>query len=366
MPRVSDQAQSPGQTEMLSTDRVSSTIAKGGTEGSKWVYPSAQMFYNALARKNKLGDTSESDIPSVVALHNNMNEGTWYKILEWEDAVAPSTGGKMTTKLLKFLGRPGDLSPKALLKHYLFNHPLPFDRHDWTIQRENGEEVRYVIDYYHDESQASEEEGSGMPDLDDREAVKSILLDVRPAVDSVWNGILGQLFIMPYKVYKKETNFQFMALRPTKEMTGQVEESLKVFQGIQADGEQKRLQSETQQQQPHIEREDAIILVRKFAIVLKECEGFRKMMNECQDEEEYAQASLGLTMCMGKWLCPLQYGNVKDSLEAVKLGDQGLTEEQVKERDARVDNSLQNITLCVQNANSGLGIARKEYPDIFS
>jgi hypothetical protein len=43
------------------------------------------MFYNALASKQKLGDTQERDIESVVALHNNMNERSmWNKVFEWE------------------------------------------------------------------------------------------------------------------------------------------------------------------------------------------------------------------------------------------------------------------------------------------
>ena len=43
-------------------------------------------------------------------------------------------------KLLHFLGRPHDLSPKARLK-ILLGHPAPFDRHDWVVDR-GGTEVR--------------------------------------------------------------------------------------------------------------------------------------------------------------------------------------------------------------------------------
>ena len=49
-------------------------------------------------------------------------------------------------------------------------YTLPFDRHDWVVNR-NGTKVRYIIDFY---------EGKKDP-------IKpvSIFLDVRPAVDSV-------------------------------------------------------------------------------------------------------------------------------------------------------------------------------------
>eukprot|EP00957_Ditylum_brightwellii_P090781 6913203-Ditylum_brightwellii.AAC.1 len=139
----------PFQSNSLSTNRVSSNIPKGGTDdGATWTYPSPQMFYNSLARKNKLGDTTEDDIESVVALHNNMNEKTWYKVLQWEDLLSSSSeqkgelGGGI--KLSRFQGRPSDLSPKAYFKHYILGHPLPFDRHDWIIVRpDTGEEQRY-------------------------------------------------------------------------------------------------------------------------------------------------------------------------------------------------------------------------------
>ncbi len=47
--------------------------------------------------------------------------------------------------LLRFLGRPDDLSPLALARRVLTGEK-PFDRHDWYVDR-NGKQVRYVIDY---------------------------------------------------------------------------------------------------------------------------------------------------------------------------------------------------------------------------
>lgn len=39
---------------------------------------------NALSRKGKAEDTDEGDMDVVVSIHNNMNEITWKKILQWE------------------------------------------------------------------------------------------------------------------------------------------------------------------------------------------------------------------------------------------------------------------------------------------
>lgn len=48
-------------------------------------------------------------------------------------------------------------SPLARMKSWL-GGPLPFDRHDWYVDR-CGREVRYVIDFYFDEDKA------GTPDV---------------------------------------------------------------------------------------------------------------------------------------------------------------------------------------------------------
>ena len=37
-------------------------------------------------------------------------------------------------RLVRFVGRPQDYSPKARLL-YLLGYKLPFDRHDWTVDR---------------------------------------------------------------------------------------------------------------------------------------------------------------------------------------------------------------------------------------
>ena len=47
-----NQRPAPDQPFTLSIDREQSTIPKAGTE-EKWVYPSQQMFWNAMLRKGK-------------------------------------------------------------------------------------------------------------------------------------------------------------------------------------------------------------------------------------------------------------------------------------------------------------------------
>ncbi|KAF1785625.1 Cytochrome c/c1 heme-lyase [Phytophthora cactorum] len=76
---------------------------------------------------------------------------------------------KEPVKLKKFMGKPTEYSPKAKMMNLLGWSVLPFDRHDWVVDRD-GKEVRYVIDFY---------SGAATPGKP-----LSVYLDVRPALDS--------------------------------------------------------------------------------------------------------------------------------------------------------------------------------------
>lgn len=154
MPAEPNQSTAPGQERPLSTERVTSSIPQGAG-GGRWVYPSEQMFYNALRRKGKAEDVDEAAMPAVIAIHNNMNERAWAHVLEWEamhcDECEPEK-----ISLLRFVGRPHELSLKARVRTALGLAPMPFDRHDWVIDR-CGTEIRYIIDYYDASAKASDD-----------------------------------------------------------------------------------------------------------------------------------------------------------------------------------------------------------------
>ena len=205
MPLAANQSQSPGQRLDLSVDRVKSTIPKGGTEKDTWQYPSPQMFWNALVKKNKTEGASEKDIAEVVAVHNNMNEKTWKQVVIWEDLME----NQYEPTLLRFLGRPDELSPKARLRA-LFGHPKPFDRHDWYVSR-GGEEVRYIIDYYHDESNTNNDVHP--KNMHDATSIQSIKIEVRPALDSV-SAIVHRAVKMPWAMLVSDPRVKYFTKVP--------------------------------------------------------------------------------------------------------------------------------------------------------
>lgn len=166
-----NQQPSPGQPFPLPINRQMSTIPRGGTgKEENWVYPSQQMFWNAMLRKGWKWQDDEvqpNDMDNIIRIHNANNEAAWQEILKWEALHYKECG---TPKLLSFKGKAKEFSPRARIRSWM-GYELPFDRHDWVVDR-CGREVRYIIDYY---------------DIGDEEAYKRgefVALDVRPAMDS--------------------------------------------------------------------------------------------------------------------------------------------------------------------------------------
>ncbi|GLI58540.1 hypothetical protein VaNZ11_000282 [Volvox africanus] len=169
MPLEPNQLPCPGQRKPLSTERVASTIPKGGTD-STWLFPSPQMVFNALKRKGKGEDVIEDDMDGFIAAHNSMNEATWQRVMLWETLHRQECD---YPTLLRFQGKPHDLSPLARIRN-LLGGPAPFDRHDWIVDR-CGHEVRYIIDFYFYDDKA------GTP-----EAFEIV---ARPALDSFGSAL---------------------------------------------------------------------------------------------------------------------------------------------------------------------------------
>ncbi|KAJ8278001.1 hypothetical protein GJAV_G00082660 [Gymnothorax javanicus] len=159
----------------LNIAREESKIPRAGTD-KNWVYPSEQMFWNAMLRKGwrwKDDDLAPEDMSNIIKIHNQNNEQAWQEILKWEALHAKEC--PCGPSLVRFGGKSKQYSPRARFRHWM-GYELPFDRHDWIVNR-CGQEVRYVIDYY---------DGGEV----DKETYQFTILDVRPAFDSlgaVWD-----------------------------------------------------------------------------------------------------------------------------------------------------------------------------------
>eukprot|EP00054_Salpingoeca_dolichothecata_P000934 m.17948 g.17948 ORF g.17948 m.17948 type:complete len:224 (-) comp11550_c0_seq1:239-910(-) len=125
-----------------------STIPAAGRgnsdDGKEWLNPSANQLFRALKRKDK--PIEHEDALSVAAIHELVTSQSWANILEYEDLHYRQCTNPV---LARFQGMDGIYSPKARFFN-LLGVNLPFDRHDWVVNR-CGKEVRYIIDYYSNE-----------------------------------------------------------------------------------------------------------------------------------------------------------------------------------------------------------------------
>ena len=134
------------------------------SDGSTWVNPSPNALFRALKRKGK-GIAGE-DAVDVSSVHNAVTDWSWQCVMEYERLHAASCP---RPSLARFYGMDGVWSVKARVVHNVLGGPLPFDRHDWIVDR-CGKEVRYIIDYYSVEQLN-----------DDGETDISYSIDARPA-----------------------------------------------------------------------------------------------------------------------------------------------------------------------------------------
>lgn len=165
-------------------------------------------------------------------------------------------------------GKPDTLSPKARLKT-LFGHPVPFDRHDWVVDR-GGQEVRYVIDYYHDEDGVDKD--TRPSHMQDFHSMQSIKVDVRPALDS-FEAIIDRVARMPLKQFSGQTHFDpppFFLPSPVK---------------------------------LSLERKKRLLNDQWSEIQLK-CVSFRDQLRTCTTDDECGGASIALQRCTASVVCP--------------------------------------------------------------
>lgn len=141
----------------------------GKHESGNWVYPSEKMFFEAMKRKGY--DARETDMKTVVPIHNAVNERAWKEIKEWEEPYLSECGGP---KLESFANKMERMTPTARFNTIL-GYTAPFDRHDWVIDR-CGRRVDYVIDFY-----------AGRAGGKASQPGPSFYLDVRPKFNT-WEG----------------------------------------------------------------------------------------------------------------------------------------------------------------------------------
>lgn len=94
---------------------------------------------------------ASKDMTDIIRIHNINNELAWHEVLKWE--LLHRLECPEGPKLARFGGKASEYSPRARIRQ-LMGYELPFDRHDWVVDR-CGREIRYIIDYYDGDLESS-------------------------------------------------------------------------------------------------------------------------------------------------------------------------------------------------------------------
>ena len=121
MPLAPNQHPFPGQRRLLSTDRMDSTIPKGGTD-STWLYPSPQMFFNgaALRARSSHGPSSSRarGSPTCVATQRRSQHALRRRGRETQPAAHPTSAAPpvrcLAPAALKRKGKGGDVTEEVM------------------------------------------------------------------------------------------------------------------------------------------------------------------------------------------------------------------------------------------------------------
>ncbi|KIW67278.1 hypothetical protein PV04_06543 [Phialophora macrospora] len=186
IPRATPSLPSPSSSSSPTLVQApANSESETGTHSSgNWIYPSEAQFFHAVMRKQTLSasspETLASSISSIIPIHNAVNERAWALIKEWESRATEETSTPACAgpKLLKFQGLgAGARSPKARILG-LCGYTAPFDRHDWTVERCDGQRVEYVIDFYQGKGSSASSGPGARNNL-------NFYLDVRPKLNTI-------------------------------------------------------------------------------------------------------------------------------------------------------------------------------------
>lgn len=87
-------------------------------------------------------DPDVEQMESIIKIHNRNNEDAWQEVLKWEAFHAADC--PEGPKLVKFGGKAKEFSLRAKIRNKIFDYPLPYDRHDWIVNR-CGKHVRISL-----------------------------------------------------------------------------------------------------------------------------------------------------------------------------------------------------------------------------
>jgi hypothetical protein len=160
-----------------------------------------------------------------------------------------------------------------------------------------------------------------------------------------------------------KSEFEPLPLMPSKTLKNSVAESKEVWANIQksaksADGSDA---CDSSGMEATITSSEAAKIAESFSTILKQCQDVKADLKNCNSDEECRKAFMGMTVCAGKVMCPLQHKSFVDTLNGVN-GNDGLDEM----ADAKINTAFEILGECVANYDKKASVAKKQHPEVFA
>ena len=171
-----------------------------------------------------------------------------------------------------------------------------------------------MIDYYHDEDGVVQDK---VPkSLTDVNSMKSIKVDVRPAVDSI-DSIIDRLVWMPFKVYFGKTKYNPPEFFPNYQLKLKDNNKLK-----------------------DTNTEEINKLQNEIKTIENKCNTYKNQLKTCSNDTECHGIQLLLQRCVGSVICPEIVTKFDELLKVNNLNN---------ENDEKIELAFDNINSCVKD-----------------
>lgn len=185
-------------------------------------------------------------------------------------------------------------------------------------------QVRYVIDYYHNESGVSDDQTPLT--LMDSSSIKSIKVDVRPALDSI-ESFVDRVWRMPYEQMNKTTDYNPPPFLATSNMgTAPPFTKFKAPKGAEIS-----VPTPESQPLPVFATTEINMLLEKIA---SDCKTQKDRLALCTTEESCGAAAVALQRCSAMVVCPAIAKDfdrlVKKMSDQKEKGDESGSEEDLE------------------------------------
>ena len=108
-----------------------------------------------------------------------------------------------------------------------------------------------------------------------------------------------------------------------------------------------------------ITKMEAAQLANTFSNILTSCQESKLALQTCSTDEECRQAFMGMTVCAGQYMCPLQHSSFLNSLE----GHDSAENEEMSE--AKINMAFEVLGECVANYDKRASVAKRQFPEVF-